>query len=1419
MSGPTWLPPKQPEPARAPQGRGLPRGASGPPAAHGAGAGVGAWGRGEEGPKTAASTSVTLSFPNPTFALSSLNPALQPHPRVNFCPLPSEQCYQAPGGPEDRGLAWVGCHGAPQRSQGLPADRGGLRPGSLDAEIDSLTSMLAELDGGRGHAPRRPDRQAYEPPQPPAYRSGSGSLKPNGGGVPPPPLPASPYGGPTPASYATASTPAGPAFPVQVKVAQPVRGCGPPRRGASQASGPLPGPHFPLPGRGEVWGAGYRSHREPGPGGKEEAAGVSSSAGGRGGGYGSQVPLSQPPEEELERLTKKLVHDMNHPPSGEYFGRCGGCGEDVVGDGAGVVALDRVFHVGCFVCSTCRAQLRGQHFYAVERRAYCESCYVATLEKCSTCSQPILDRILRAMGKAYHPGCFTCVVCHRGLDGIPFTVDATSQIHCIEDFHRKFAPRCSVCGGAIMPEPGQEETVRIVALDRSFHIGCYKCEECGLLLSSEGECQGCYPLDGHILCKACSAWRIQELSATAPSFRAMGDSDDEYDRRRRDKFRRERSDYDRSRERDERRRGDDWNDREWDRGRERRSRGEYRDYDRNRRERFSPPRHELSPPQKRMRRDWDEHSSDPYHSGYEMPYAGGGGGPAYGPPQPWGHPDVHIMQHHVLPIQARGQLATSARHPPTLFPHNQDFLTGPPLRLGSIAEIDLGVPPPVMKTFKEFLLSLDDSVDETEAVKRYNDYKLDFRRQQMQDFFLAHKDEEWFRSKYHPDEVGKRRQEARGALQNRLRVFLSLMESGWFDNLLLDIDKADAIVKMLDAAVIKMEGGTENDLRILEQEEEEEQAGKPGEPSKKEEGRVGPGLGDGERKANEKDDKKEDGKQAENDSSSDDKTKKSEGDGDKEEKKEDSEKEAKKSSKKRNRKHSGDDSFDEGSVSESESESESGQAEEEKDEAEEALKEKEKPKEEEREKPKDAPGLECKPRPLHKTCSLFMRNIAPNISRAEIISLCKRYPGFMRVALSEPQPERRFFRRGWVTFDRSVNIKEICWNLQNIRLRECELSPGVNRDLTRRVRNINGITQHKQIVRNDIKLAAKLIHTLDDRTQLWASEPGTPPLPTSLPSQNPILKNITDYLIEEVSAEEEELLGSSGGAPPEEPPKEGNPAEINVERDEKLIKVLDKLLLYLRIVHSLDYYNTCEYPNEDEMPNRCGIIHVRGPMPPNRISHGEVLEWQKTFEEKLTPLLSVRESLSEEEAQKMGRKDPEQEVEKFVTSNTQELGKDKWLCPLSGKKFKGPEFVRKHIFNKHAEKIEEVKKEVAFFNNFLTDAKRPALPEIKPAQPPGPAQSLTPGLPYPHQTPQGLMPYGQPRPPILGYGAGAVRPAVPTGGPPYPHAPYGAGRGNYDAFRGQGGYPGKPRNRMVRGDPRAIVEYRDLDAPDDVDFF
>lgn len=61
---------------------------------------------------------------------------------------------------------------------------------------------------------------------------------------------------------------------------------------------------------------------------------------------------------------------------------------------------------------------------------------VTSGQLCSVCTKPIVDRILRATGKPYHPSCFTCVVCDKCLDGIPFTVDSVNRIHCIECFHK-----------------------------------------------------------------------------------------------------------------------------------------------------------------------------------------------------------------------------------------------------------------------------------------------------------------------------------------------------------------------------------------------------------------------------------------------------------------------------------------------------------------------------------------------------------------------------------------------------------------------------------------------------------------------------------------------------------------------------------------------------------------------------------------------------------------------------------------------------------------------------------------------------------------------------------------------------------------------------------------------------------------------
>lgn len=55
-----------------------------------------------------------------------------------------------------------------------------------------------------------------------------------------------------------------------------------------------------------------------------------------------------------------------------------------------------------------------------------------------------------------------------------------------------------------------------------------------------------------------------------------------------------------------------------------------------------------------------------------------------------------------------------------------------------------------MMTFKAFLQSLPDNISDQDAIKKFNEYKMDFKKQQINDFFLQHKEEEWYVNKYSP---------------------------------------------------------------------------------------------------------------------------------------------------------------------------------------------------------------------------------------------------------------------------------------------------------------------------------------------------------------------------------------------------------------------------------------------------------------------------------------------------------------------------------------------------------------------------------------------------------------------------------------------------------------------------------------------
>lgn len=50
---------------------------------------------------------------------------------------------------------------------------------------------------------------------------------------------------------------------------------------------------------------------------------------------------------------------------------------------------------------------------------------------------------------------------------------------------------------------------------------------------------------------------------------------------------------------------------------------------------------------------------------------------------------------------------------------------------------------PAMMTLKQFLDTQDDGISDSEVLRKYSEYKLDFKRQQLNEFFVAHKDEEW----------------------------------------------------------------------------------------------------------------------------------------------------------------------------------------------------------------------------------------------------------------------------------------------------------------------------------------------------------------------------------------------------------------------------------------------------------------------------------------------------------------------------------------------------------------------------------------------------------------------------------------------------------------------------------------------------
>ncbi|XP_040859875.1 paxillin isoform X2 [Ochotona curzoniae] len=215
------------------------------------------------------------------------------------------------------------------------------------------------------------------------------------------------------------------------------------------------------------WAAGWPPHsRQSSPEGQDEGGFMAQ------GKTGSSSPPGGPPKpgSQLDSMLGSLQSDLNKLGVATVAkGVCGACKKPIAGQV--VTAMGKTWHPEHFVCTHCQEEIGSRNFFERDGQPYCERDYHNLFSpRCYYCNGPILDKVVTALDRTWHPEHFFCAQCGAffGPEGFH---EKDGKAYCRKDYFDMFAPKCGGCARAILEN-------YISALNTLWHPECFVCREC-----------------------------------------------------------------------------------------------------------------------------------------------------------------------------------------------------------------------------------------------------------------------------------------------------------------------------------------------------------------------------------------------------------------------------------------------------------------------------------------------------------------------------------------------------------------------------------------------------------------------------------------------------------------------------------------------------------------------------------------------------------------------------------------------------------------------------------------------------------------------------------------------------------------------------------------------------------------------------